>query len=161
MELLEGVELLADADELDRLAGDRLDAEGRAAARVAVELGEDHAVNVELGVELVGAVDGVLAGHRVADEEDLLRLRAGLDVEQLRHQLFVNVEAAGGVEDHDVAIRLARGVERAFADAGRAAAVLGVDRHVELLAEHAQLLDGGGALHVRRDEHGRWPRCCR
>jgi hypothetical protein len=37
------VELLADADELDRLAGDRLDRQRRAAAGVAVELGQHHA----------------------------------------------------------------------------------------------------------------------
>ena len=44
---LERVELLADGRELDRLAGDRLDRERRAAARVAVELRQDDAVEVE------------------------------------------------------------------------------------------------------------------
>ena len=44
MEDLELVELLADRDELDRLAGDRLDRERGAAARVAVELRQDDAV---------------------------------------------------------------------------------------------------------------------
>ena len=37
------VELLADAGELDRLAGDVAHRERRAAARIAVELGEDDA----------------------------------------------------------------------------------------------------------------------
>ena len=44
VEVLELVELLADRGELDRLAGDRLDRERRAAARVAVELRQHDAV---------------------------------------------------------------------------------------------------------------------
>ena len=53
-ELLEPVELLADADELDRHAGDLLDRQGRAAAGVAVELGQDDAVELERVVERLG-----------------------------------------------------------------------------------------------------------
>ena len=49
------VELFADADELDRHAGDRLDRQGRPAAGVAVELGEDHAVEFQRVVERLGA----------------------------------------------------------------------------------------------------------
>ena len=55
MEDLDVLQLLAGADELDRLTGDGLDGQGRAAAGVAVELGEDDAVDVEGLVEgLVG-----------------------------------------------------------------------------------------------------------
>src|SRR5205814_4219642 len=45
-ELLQLVEPLAHADELDGLAGDLLDGERRAAARVAVELREDESVEM-------------------------------------------------------------------------------------------------------------------
>ena len=55
VEGLEVLELLAHADELDGLAGDRLDGEGRAAAGVAVQLGEDDAVEVHLLVRKVSA----------------------------------------------------------------------------------------------------------
>ena len=72
--LLQPVQLLADADELDRHLGDFLDRQGRAAAGVAVELGQDDAVEFQGVVERLGAVDGVLAGHGVADEVDLVRL---------------------------------------------------------------------------------------
>ena len=74
MEGLEGVGLFAGADELDGLAGDVADGEGRAAAGVAVHLGEDDAGEAEALVEVLGGVDGVLAGHGVGDEEDLLRV---------------------------------------------------------------------------------------
>ena len=71
VEALELVELLARAREQDRLAGDRLDRQRRAAARVAVELGHHHAVELHGLGELLRDVDRVLAGHRVDDEQDL------------------------------------------------------------------------------------------
>ncbi len=47
MERLDHVELFACADELDGLAGHGLDGQRGAAAGIAVELGEHHAVNVQ------------------------------------------------------------------------------------------------------------------
>ncbi len=75
MEGLELVDPLADAGELDRLAGDRAHRQRRAAARVAVHPGQDHAGELDLVDEALGDVDRVLAGHRVGDEQDLVRLR--------------------------------------------------------------------------------------
>ena len=59
----------------DGLADDLLDAEGGAAAGVAVELGEDDAVERERLVEALGHGDGVLAGHGVDDEERVVGAR--------------------------------------------------------------------------------------
>ena len=54
VELLEAVELLARADELDRHAGDRPQRERGATARVAVHLGQDDAGEPDVLVELLG-----------------------------------------------------------------------------------------------------------
>ena len=51
MELLQRVDLLADADELDRLAGDGAHRQRRAAARIAVHAGQDDAGDAEALVE--------------------------------------------------------------------------------------------------------------
>ena len=80
VEALELVELLARRGEEDRLAGDRLDAQRGAAAGVAVELGHHDAVELHGLGELLGDVDGVLAGHRVDDEQDRVRLDRVADV---------------------------------------------------------------------------------
>ena len=80
VEALEVAELLAGRGVEDRLAGDRLDRERRAAAGVAVELREDHAVEVGRLGELLGHVHRVLAGHRVDHEQHVVRLRALLDL---------------------------------------------------------------------------------
>ena len=79
VEFFERVEMLADADELDRHAGDVLDREGGAAAGVAVELGQDDAVEFQRFVERLGAVDRVLAGHAVDDQQHLVGRRLAVD----------------------------------------------------------------------------------
>ena len=66
-------ELLARAAELDGLARHRADGQRRAAAGVAVQLGQDHAVDVQLLVKGLGDVDRVLTGHGVNHQQDFLR----------------------------------------------------------------------------------------
>ena len=73
IEILERVELLAGAEELDRLAGDRAHRQRRAAAAVAVDAGQHDAGDADALVERLGEVDRVLAGERVGDEQDLVR----------------------------------------------------------------------------------------
>ncbi len=53
MEGLEGVGLFTGADELDGLAGDVADRQRRAAARVAIHLGQDHAGQSETGMKVL------------------------------------------------------------------------------------------------------------
>ena len=71
------------------------------------------------------------------------------------HQLFVDVDAAGGIEQHDVVAAEARSFERALGDLLRRLA--GNDRQrvdAGLLAEHAQLLLCSRAPRVeRRHQH--------
>jgi hypothetical protein len=57
--------------------------------------------------EGLGGLDRGLADHRVDDEQDLVGVGRRADVGGLGHQLGVDREAAGGVDDDDVA--LARG----------------------------------------------------
>ena len=103
MEGLECVGALAGAEELDGRAGHVADGEGRAAAGVAVHLGEDDAGEGEEGVECLGGVDGVLAGHGVGDEEDFGGVEELLERGHLVHERGVDLVAAGGVDDEDVA----------------------------------------------------------
>ena len=151
-ELLELVDRLAHADELDGLAGDLLDGERRAAARVAVELGEDEASRGRGAVELGGGAHRVLANHRVGDEEDVLRFDARLDLLQLAHHLLVDGEPAGGVVDHDVAVLLAGMGERVLRHLRRLDVLLVEDGDVELRAELLELLHRGGAVDVGRHQ---------
>src|SRR3954468_15548439 len=157
VELLEVAQLLARRGEEDRLARDRLDRQRRAAAGVAVELGQDHAVELRDLGELLGDVDRVLTGHRVDHEQHDVRLDALLDVRELGHERLVDVQAAARVDDQDV-LAVALGlVERPAGDVDRVAVgPLLVDRRARLAADLDELLDGGRPVDVaRRDRDAR------
>ena len=48
-------------------------------------------------------VDRFLTGHRVDDEQRVVRLHDVADLAQLVHELDVDLQTTGGVDDHDVA----------------------------------------------------------
>jgi len=100
--------MLAGADELDRHAGDGFDRQGGAAPSVAVELRHDDAVQLQGLVERLGAVDRVLTGHRIDHQINLVGIDPAVDRRELAHQLGVDVQPAGRVEDGHVGADLAR-----------------------------------------------------
>ena len=124
----------------------------RAAAGVAVELGEDDAVEVQPIVERRRGVDRVLADHRVDHQEDVRRLDALVDLRQLLHQGLVDRQPTGGIEDDHVPPVLLRVLHRQRANLGRRLVRLGEYRDPELLAQDLELMDGGGAVDVGRDQ---------
>src|SRR5919201_4342039 len=95
MERLERVELLPGPQELDRHAGRGADREGRAPARVAVDLGEDESSERQSGAELARRANGVLPGHRVRDEQHLGRMGQRDHALELAHHLVVDVQPPG------------------------------------------------------------------
>ena len=63
---------------------------------------EDDAGEADALLERLGGGDGVLADHRVDDEQRLVGLHGVADAGGLRHQLGVDAQPAGGVDDDDV-----------------------------------------------------------
>ena len=155
VERLELVELLAGTGEEDRLADDLLHRQRGAAARVAVDLGEDHAVEADGLVELGGDVHRFLTGHRVDDEQRVVaaaRCRAPARSSSMSSASICRRPAVS-------TITTLRPRRAASSSAPRATATgsvgLGVDRDVDALAEHAELLDRGRTLEVGADEQRR------
>ena len=112
VERLEVVEALTRGGEHDRAPGDGGHRERGTTARVAVELGEHDAGEVDALLEGLGRGDGVLADHRVDDEQHLVGVDGLADVGGLLHELGVDAEAAGGVDDDDVVLLVARELRR-------------------------------------------------
>ena len=75
MKRLELIELLAHAGKFDRPLRDFAHRERRAAARIAVELGQDEAGDVQRFVEMRRHAHRLLAGGGVGDEQHFLRLQ--------------------------------------------------------------------------------------
>ena len=80
------------------------DRQRRTTAGVAVELGEHDAGEADAVQEGLRGGDRVLADHRVDDEQDLVGRDRVADVGGLLHQLGVDAEPAGGVDDDDVVL---------------------------------------------------------
>src|SRR5690606_35635843 len=156
VEALEVSELLTGRGEEDGTAGDLGDGQRGTTAGVAVELGEDDTDEVDALEEGLRGGDGVLADHRVEDEEGLVRLDGVLDRGGLSHHLGVDAEAAGGVDDDDGVDLVLRLREAGAGDGDRVAdAVAGLGRphrHPGPLPHDLELGDGVGPLEVRGDE---------
>ena len=135
------------------MSGTAVDIEHRAAARVGVHLGDDDARALDGVVEVLRERDRLLAGHRVDDDQHLGGVDLVGKLGELVGEVVVEGDRAAGVDDHGGRAAALRLGERALADLRRGRlALLGVDGHADLVAEHAQLLGGGGALEVGRDE---------
>jgi hypothetical protein len=148
------VRLFAKSHELQWLPGDVTDGEGRAAASVAIHFGEDDAGNAEAFVKFVGRFYGILTGHGVGDEQDFDRIQSRFELLQLLHQLLVDVEAAGGIHQQNIAAGVhgfaasgLRQIERGFFF-GRA----GINRHFDIARNDGQLIARGRPIDVHRDQ---------
>ena len=82
-----------------------------------------------------------------------MRLHGHRDLPDLFHHLRVDVQASGRVHDEDVAAHPDRLGEALLGHCDGVGG-LGEDRHAYLPAEHAELLDGSGALQVGTHEQG-------
>src|SRR5579884_372277 len=152
MERLERGEFLPDTDEFDGRARNFVNREGRAAARVAVEFRENYARDPQTIVEAFGDAGCLLPGHRVGDEQNLLRQDGRFDALELEHQLFVDLQTSRGVDDDRRQTQATRFVHAVARDAHRIALSLLVHRQIDLLAERLQLRDRGGTIDVRSNE---------
>src|SRR6185437_8799274 len=127
---------------------------GQDAVNVAKAFNDRLAGDGKPVVEGLGDIDRVLAGHRVGDQQGFLRLGEVADVGDLLHQLFVDRQPAGGVEDQDIEALAPRRLERPAGDCERH---LERDdrqgRHAGLLAQHRELLLRGGTAGIERGHH--------
>jgi hypothetical protein len=151
IEILERIELLAGADQLDRLAGDRAHRQRGAAAAVAVDAGEHDAGKPDAFVERACEIDRVLAGEGVCNEQHLVRIGRLFDLRRLVHHLIVERGAAGCVEQHDVIAAEFGGLDSATGNLRRCLALHHRQR-VDLCvtAEHRELLHRRRPAHVER-----------
>ena len=149
MEDLEALDLLGDADELDRHAGHMPHRKRGAAARVAVELGDNDAGQRQGIPKCAGSVDGVLALHGIHHEQRLDRPYRGVQVADLAHHRLVDGETPGRIDDDHVMVMAPRPIECRRRDGD--GLLLRARREpvdLDLLGERAQLLDCRGTINV-------------
>ena len=152
MEDLEIRNPFACRQEGDRTAYDLFDRERGSAVGVAVDLGQDDAVELQSLVERLGGLNGVLTGHRVDDEERVMRAHSSGDPPHLVHELGVDRKAAGRVDvDHDVVAQPQR-LTKAYGATLTGSVGLGEDPDTELSAPSTRSCStAAGLLQVGTD----------
>ena len=98
MEDVERVELLAGRRKQYRSAGDGANGKRRASARIAIELGQDDAGNLQPLMESLGDIGSLLTGHRIGNEDDMMGPDGSLQALQFLHQIVVDLQAACGID---------------------------------------------------------------
>ena len=92
------VEFFRRTGKLDGRAGDVPHRQRRAAARVAVQLGQDDAGQRQGVFEGLGGVDGVLTLHGVDHKQGFNRVQHRVEFADLVHQHLVDTQTAGGID---------------------------------------------------------------
>ena len=87
-------------------------------------------------------------GHRIDHQQDLLGLYRFLDAPQLVHELFVDVEASGGIQDQNIIAVVPGMQDRLAGDLHRVSLPHLKHRHAGLLADDLQLLDRSRTIDV-------------
>ena len=151
MEYLEVGNPLPGREEGDRLSHHLFDREGCSAACVAVNLGQDDAVELKSLVKRLSGSHCILAGHGIDDEEGVVGVHGLGYSPHLVHELAVDREPAGGVDDHEVTSESFRLCD-ATAGNGDRIGGLGEDAHSDLGTEDPQLLDSRRPLEVGSDQ---------
>src|SRR5215203_45950 len=158
VEVVELAHLLALGGELDRPPRHGDDGERNPAPGVAVELGQDHPV--EVGVLLKGLrhLDGVLARYDIEHQQYGVRPAYFPDAPDLLHHLHVDDLPASRIDDHEVIPAVSSLPDAALGDLLRLGpGALRVHGHRELAADLLQLFDRGRPVSVARDQIGVLP----
>ena len=145
MKIFEIFRLFADANELDRLAGDSAHGKRRPAAAIAIDTGEHDSGDIDPLVKRLREIDSILTGQAVGDEQHFVRVRSLFDVGHFLHQRFVDGETTGGIENEDIIAAEASGHLGAFGDGDR----------------HLALDDRQGVDLVLLTQNRKLPLCCR
>ena len=139
--------MLAGPNKSDWNSGNMLDRQQRTTARIAVKLSHDHSVQFQGFMKCLGTDHGVLTGHPIDNQKDLVRLHLPVDRPELFHQFLVDRQPAGSVQDHNLSMIVPRFLDRvaAYFDGIRFAG-FSVKRYADLFPNNPQLLDCRGSL---------------
>ena len=99
-------------------------------------------------MEGFGHIHGILTGHGIHHQQGFIHLHGLLDVYQLLHELFVDLQSACGIQNHNVVAVVTRTGQRLLGDHRGLFGAHGKHRHMDLLAQHLQLINGGRAVHI-------------
>ena len=156
MEHLEVFELFTGTDVHDGTVEHFFDRQSGPASGITVDLGQDDTVDRDGLVEGLRRCDRFLSDHRIDDQQGRIRTYGSLDLSEFLHQLRVDGESTGGVDDDDVTAQF-RSLGTSRLGNRHRTDRLGVHGNIDLSSEGPQLLDRRRALQVGTDEERLMP----
>ena len=149
MEDFQTGKLLADTDKLDWRPGDLAHRKCRAAARVAIELGQDDAGERQRVAKCSRGIHRVLTLHCIDDEKRLDRRHGGMQCCNLLHHRVIDRKPARGVDQHHFVIVAASPIERRARNRnGRIARRRRKEIDIDLGRERPELFDRSRPINV-------------
>ena len=152
MEKVDFVQLFANTDKAYRHARHLLDAERCTAAGIAIHLREADAGKVQAVPECFGDVHRFLTDHSIGNEQNFVRMNRVAGLFEFLHQLFVNLQTACRIVNHEVKTVVLSILVAVLDDFDRIALAFVINRNADGLAEHLQLLDSGRTVNVSGNE---------
>ncbi len=142
MKRLKRIDLLAKCGKFDRATRYRFDRQGRTAPGIPIQLRENDASQCQLLIKALGYIYRVLTRHGVHDQEHFIRLGHFVDLTELLHQGFVDMEPACGIDQQIVITVVLRMLQSLTCNFNRTVA-LGKSEHryLDLFAQHLKLLN--------------------
>ena len=143
-------QLFSDPGKFDRTTCDGAKRKSCAASGIAIEFGENDAGEAESFIEALGDAYSLLACSRITDDEDFLRLQKIPEVLEFLDELFIQLLAAGRIENLDIATCGIAPVQRLPGDLENISLTFfrAENGDVDLLSQHGQLVDGSWAVKV-------------
>ena len=150
MEHVEIAEFFARTDELDRLAGHGSCGKRRTAAGVAVELGKNQTVNAKCVVERRCHIHSILTGHGVDHQQNLVRMNGALDILELVHQCFIDMQTTCRIKKHIIVAVILGFRDCQTCNFNRVDLTAFKNGNACLFTHDLQLFDCGGTVNVAR-----------
>ena len=156
MEDVEILHLFTFTNKLDRLASNGSNRHGRPTTSIAIQLGQDNPSDVQLVVKALRRFNRVLTSHGINDQQNFIWLCQVLDVDQLIHQLLVNLQPSSRIDDYIVVMILLGLFHPVSNDVnGIFFGTFFKNRHANLISNLLQLRNCGWSVNVGRNKH--WP----
>ena len=154
MEDVEILHLFTFTDKLDWLASNGSNRHGRPTTSIAIQLGQDDPRDVQLVVKALRRFDRVLTSHGINNQQNFVWLNQLLDVDQLIHQLFVNLQPPSRIDDYIVVMILLGLCHPVSNDInGIFFGSFFKYRHANLVSNLLQLRNCGWSVNIGRDKH--------
>ena len=102
MEHIQVVNFFTQTDKLYRNLCDGAHRQNTTASGITIQLRQYETGNLQLFMEAACNIHNILSGHCIDSQQNIIRMYKSLDIGQLLHQLFINMQTPGSIKQHGI-----------------------------------------------------------